>query len=60
METYSNLPEGRLEMSEKLEQLRLLEAGLQIMTIEIGYRPRGVDVPSDLDYVSDRLDPARY
>ena len=60
LETYSNLPEGRLEMSEKLEQLRLLEAGLQIMTIEIGYRPRGVDVPSDLDYVSDRLDPARY
>ena len=60
LETYSQLPEGQLEKAEKLEQLRLLESGLQIMTVEIGYRPRGVDVPSDLDYVSGRLDPTQY
>lgn len=54
---YLQLPEGQLEKAEKLEQLRLLEAGKQILTVEIDYRPYGVDVPSDLDMVKHILDP---
>ena len=48
---YPWLPEGRLETAEKLEQLRLLEAGKRILTVEIDYHPRGVDIPSDLELV---------
>jgi 3-deoxy-manno-octulosonate cytidylyltransferase (CMP-KDO synthetase) len=55
---YSRLPEGALERAEKLEQLRLLEAGKTIMTVEIDYRPHGVDVPSDLELVKRRLAPS--
>jgi len=59
LEEYPRLPESRLEGAEKLEQLRLLEAGVQILTVEIDYRPQGVDVPSDLDLVKELLDPDR-
>ena len=52
---YPRLPEGRLETAEKLEQLRLLEAGERILTVEIDYHPRGVDVPPDLELVKDIL-----
>ena len=48
---YMQLPEGQLEAVEKLEQLRLLEAGMSILTVEIDYRPHAVDVPSDLEAV---------
>ncbi len=52
---YLHLPEGQMERAEKLEQLRLLEAGRDILTVEIDYRPHGVDVPSDLDLVKGLL-----
>jgi len=43
------LPRGRLEMSERLEQLRALEGGLTIQ-VTIGDFPSvGIDVPEDLD-----------
>lgn len=48
---YPEMPEGRLESVEKLEQLRLLEAGKHILTVEIDYRPQAVDVPADLEVV---------
>ena len=48
---YLEMPEGCLESVEKLEQLRLLEAGKQILTVEIDYRPQAVDVPADLELV---------
>ena len=48
---YMQLPEGQLEAVEKLEQLRLLEAGMSILTVEIDYRPHAVDIPSDLEVV---------
>ncbi len=55
---YLQLPEGKLERAEKLEQLRLLEAGKRILTVEIDYRPHGVDVPADLELVKGMLDPS--
>ena len=51
LQEYPTLPEGVLEGAEKLEQLRLLEAGKRIMTVEIDYRPAAVDTPSDLELV---------
>ena len=57
LEEYPQLPESGLEAAEKLEQLRLLEAEVQILTVEIDSRPQGVDVPSDLDLVKELLDP---
>jgi 3-deoxy-manno-octulosonate cytidylyltransferase (CMP-KDO synthetase) len=48
---YLQLPEGQLEQAEKLEQLRLLEAGKRILAVEIDYHPHAVDVPSDLEVV---------
>jgi len=48
---YLQLTEGALERAEKLEQLRLLEAGRQILTVEIDYRTEGVDTPADLERV---------
>ena len=53
---YAGLPEGHLEGAEKLEQLRLLEAGKQILAVEIDYRPHSVDVPADLELVKGLLD----
>lgn len=52
---YSSLPLGTLEQAEHLEQLRFVEAGKRILTVEIDYHSRGVDVPSDLDLVRNLL-----
>jgi 3-deoxy-manno-octulosonate cytidylyltransferase (CMP-KDO synthetase) len=51
LEEFPKLPQGRLENLEKLEQLRLLEAGKRFMTVELDYRPHAVDVPEDLKKV---------
>ena len=59
LEEYLTLPEGQLEDAEKLEQLRLLEAGKQILAVEIDYRPVGVDVPSDLETVKGMIPASR-
>ncbi|MBH52080.1 MAG: 3-deoxy-manno-octulosonate cytidylyltransferase [Chloroflexi bacterium] len=48
---YIGLPEGNLEQVEKLEQLRLLESGKCIQTVEVNYRPLAVDRPEDLQAV---------
>ena len=48
---YNQLAEGHLEQAEKLEQLRLLEAGKRIITVEIDHRPQGVDTAADLEEV---------
>jgi 3-deoxy-manno-octulosonate cytidylyltransferase (CMP-KDO synthetase) len=49
--TYTNLPKSTLEMDEKLEQLRVLEHGYKIMTIETRYDTIGVDTQEDLEKV---------
>lgn len=43
LDEFDRLPVGRLELIEKLEQLRFLEAGLTITTVEVDYRPLAVD-----------------
>lgn len=49
--TYRNLPKSILETDEKLEQLRALEHGYKIKTIETRYETIGVDTQEDLDNV---------
>jgi len=42
------LPPSALELREKLEQLRALEAGMRIGVARIDAGPRGIDTPADL------------
>jgi 3-deoxy-manno-octulosonate cytidylyltransferase (CMP-KDO synthetase) len=44
-----------LELTEKLEQLRLLENGIPIRMVETDYRGFGIDTPEDLDKAEARL-----
>ncbi len=53
--TYTNLPKSTLEKEEKLEQLRVLEHGYKIKTIETRYETVGVDTPADLEKVKSLL-----
>lgn len=53
--TYTNLPKSMLEDDEKLEQLRALEHGYKIKTIETRYDTIGVDTQEDLDAVRNIL-----
>lgn len=48
---YPSLPESPLEMAEKLEQLRFLDAGYRIQTTETNYRSVAVDTFADLEHV---------
>jgi 3-deoxy-manno-octulosonate cytidylyltransferase (CMP-KDO synthetase) len=48
LENYHNLVPGRLESMEKLEQLRFLENGYAIDTVEATYPSIGIDTPEDL------------
>jgi len=53
---FCRLPPGRLEMIESLEQLRLLENGIDIIVGEaMATVPGGVDTPADLDRVRSQL-----
>ncbi len=54
LQCLGELPEGRLERSEKLEQLRALENGIGIRVIPVDYRGRthgSVDRPEDVAVV---------
>lgn len=53
--TFTNLPSATLENEEKLEQLRALEHGYKIKTIEVPYDTIGVDTEEDLERVRDLL-----
>jgi 3-deoxy-D-manno-octulosonate cytidylyltransferase len=50
------LPEGMLEHSEGLEQLRWLEAGMRIACIRTDWNGIGVDTPDDLRRAEDLLE----
>jgi len=45
---FVSLPESPLELREKLEQLRALEAGMRIACARVDHAPFGVDTPADL------------
>jgi 3-deoxy-manno-octulosonate cytidylyltransferase (CMP-KDO synthetase) len=48
-------PVSRLEIAEKLEQLRALEYGIPIAVVEVDYDSAGVDVPEDVERVEKML-----
>ena len=52
---FVTLPQSPLELAEKLEQLRALEAGVRIAVAEIERAPGGVDTVEDLQAVRQRL-----
>jgi 3-deoxy-manno-octulosonate cytidylyltransferase (CMP-KDO synthetase) len=49
LERFVALPPSPLELREKLEQLRALEAGMRIDAVEVDDVPLGVDTPADLE-----------
>jgi 3-deoxy-manno-octulosonate cytidylyltransferase (CMP-KDO synthetase) len=48
---FVNLPQGKLEQIEKLEQLRFLENGIPIRMVTTPYQGIGIDTPEDLKNV---------
>jgi 3-deoxy-manno-octulosonate cytidylyltransferase (CMP-KDO synthetase) len=59
LERYVALPPSPLEMREKLEQLRALEAGMRIGCARVEYGLFGVDTPEDLERARRLLAPVR-
>ena len=56
LSTFTNLPKSALENDEKLEQLRVLEHGFRIKTIETRYEALSVDTEEDLEKVKKILE----
>src|SRR5690606_37864353 len=59
LQQLEHIPEGPLERSEKLEQMRALENGISIRVIPVDYRGRthgSVDRPEDLAFVETVID----
>ena len=57
LDRFVDLPPGRLETLEQLEQLRALEAGMRIDVALVDTIPLGVDTPADLDRAQALLAP---
>jgi 3-deoxy-manno-octulosonate cytidylyltransferase (CMP-KDO synthetase) len=53
LDTFTRLPEGKLERLEALEQLRALEHGYRIKVVETVHDSVEVDTPEELKRVSD-------
>lgn len=51
LERFAALPQGRLERTEKLEQLRLLENGIPIHVAVTSRQSHGVDRPEDVEHI---------
>ncbi len=49
LERFVSLPPSYLEITEKLEQLRALEAGMHIGVVLVEGMPQSVDTPEDLE-----------
>ena len=52
---FKDLPSSKLEQIEKLEQLRVLEPGYRIKTIQTSFETIGVDTPEDLERVARQM-----
>lgn len=52
---FAAQPVGRLEQTEKLEQLRALESGKQIVVARIDAAPAGIDTRADFDAFAKRI-----
>jgi 3-deoxy-manno-octulosonate cytidylyltransferase (CMP-KDO synthetase) len=57
MQRFVSLPPSELELREKLEQLRALEARMRIGAGLVDTTPLGVDTPEDLERARDMLKP---
>jgi 3-deoxy-manno-octulosonate cytidylyltransferase (CMP-KDO synthetase) len=55
LERFAALPPGRLERTEKLEQLRLLENGIPIHVAVTRHMSHGVDRPEDITHIEQIL-----
>jgi 3-deoxy-manno-octulosonate cytidylyltransferase (CMP-KDO synthetase) len=55
LERFVSLPPSPLELREKLEQLRALEAGMRINVALVDTVPLGVDTPRDLERARELL-----
>jgi 3-deoxy-manno-octulosonate cytidylyltransferase (CMP-KDO synthetase) len=53
--TFATLPQTPLERAESLEQLRAVEHGYRIHTVETKHDSIGVDTPEDLERVRRQL-----
>ncbi|MGE5248045.1 MAG: 3-deoxy-manno-octulosonate cytidylyltransferase [Verrucomicrobiota bacterium] len=49
------LPPSPLEEAERLEQLRVLQAGYRIRVVDVGHDSVGVDTPEDLKAVEEKI-----
>ncbi len=52
---FTDLPQGELEKTESLEQLRVLEYGYKLKVVKTDYDGIGVDTKEDLDKVVQRI-----
>jgi 3-deoxy-manno-octulosonate cytidylyltransferase (CMP-KDO synthetase) len=55
LDRFCNLPESKLEAAERLEQLRLLENGIDIYVEETPFGTVEVDTEEDLQKVEEIL-----
>jgi 3-deoxy-manno-octulosonate cytidylyltransferase (CMP-KDO synthetase) len=56
LKQFVTLPAGQLEITEKLEQLRLIENHIPIHVVITQHKSFGVDRPEDIDKVSKLID----
>lgn len=52
---FAAMPQSPLELAEKLEQLRAVEAGIPIFVAETEFESMGVDTPHDLERANERI-----
>jgi len=55
LERFAALPQGQLERTEKLEQLRFLENAIPIHVAITGHKCHGVDRPEDVEHIENIL-----